>query len=136
MDSAIGNYPANLMAFVQNRAEFSSRIQQYSFALDDVVREDAVNQVVLPAGTAVYPPGQEGDGSAPPFPILSAPLAVPLLHTVSLENQGAILSGEGPLRETRGAGSLQSQMFCGRIRICCIGRILGICRKLLFRAGR
>ena len=104
------NYPANLMAFVQNRAEFSSPIQQHGFAaLDDVVREDAVNQVVLPAGTAVYPPGQEGDGSAPPFPILSAPLTVPLLNTVSLPNQGMVIL-VGTRRETRGAGSLQSQM--------------------------
>ena len=110
LDNVIQNYPANLMAFVQNRNEFALSAQQHGFAtVDDVVREDAVNQVVLPAGTAVYPPGREGDGNAPPFPILSAPLTVPLLHTVSLENEGRVILTGIP-RETRGAGSLQSQM--------------------------
>ena len=109
---AIEIYPENLLAFVQNRNEFARSDQQYSRTADDVVREDAVNQVVLPAGTAVYPPGREGDDNAPPFPILSAPLTVPLLNTVLIDNVGRVYDfpAFGVERSTGGAGSLQSQM--------------------------
>ena len=115
-DGAIEIYPDNLLAFVQDRNEFARSDQQYSRTADDVVREDAVNQVVLPAGTAVYPPGQEGDNgmpnTAPPFPILSAPLTVPLLNTVLIDNVGRVYDfpAFGVERSTGGAGSLQSQM--------------------------
>ena len=111
-DGAIEIYPDNLLAFVQDRNEFARSDQQYSRTADDVVREDAVNQVVLPAGTAVYPPGREGDGNAPPFPILSAPLTVPLLNTVLIDNVGRVYDfpAFGVERSTGGAGSLQSQM--------------------------